>query len=115
MTDAVLFKLLDAEDWRRAKTEEFVAPSEVDRRDGYIHLSGADQVLDTADRHFAEVADVVALEIPLASVAGAVKYELAPNRGALFPHLYGPLAVNVVARTRRLVRVDGRFRFVDEA
>ena len=111
MTPDVVYKLVSAEDWRRAEREGVVAPSDVDRRDGFIHLSGPDQTLDTADRHFAEVRDVVALEVPLAAIAAAVRFEPAPKRGALFPHLYGVLETAAVSRVRPLVRVDGRFRF----
>ena len=115
MTQDVVYKLVAAEDWRRAAADGVVAPSEIDRRDGYIHLSGPDQVLDTADRYFGAVANVVALEIPLSAIDGALRFELAPKRGALFPHLYGALRTCDVARARPLARVDGRFRFADGA
>lgn len=110
-----VYKLLPAAAWARAAAEGVVAPSDVDRRDGYIHLSGADQVLDTADRYFGDVDDVVALEIPEHRIAAVLRYEHAPKRGALFPHLYGALPVSAVARVRPLRRIAGRFRFAEGA
>ncbi|MBY0422280.1 MAG: DUF952 domain-containing protein [Parvularculaceae bacterium] len=113
MTAAFVYKIVSAADWARAKATGIVAPSPVDVRDGYIHLSDPGQTLETADRHFADAADLVALEIPAERIAAALRYEPAPKRGALFPHLYGPLRSADVARVRPLRRVDGAFQFVD--
>lgn len=104
-----IYKILVAADWREAHA---VVPwSDDDRRDGFMHLSTAAQVLETARRHFAGKGGLVALEIDEAAVEGALRYEESRG-GALFPHLYGEVPVSAVTRARALVEGDdGSFAF----
>lgn len=114
MGSEVLYKLMRASDWARAMADGVAPWSEADRRDGYMHLSAPSQVLETARRHFAGVDDLVALVVPRATIENALKFELAPKRGELFPHLYGPLPAAAVTRVRTLVPcADGGFAFAD--
>ncbi len=109
-----VYRLATDAEWI-ATQERGVAPTrDIDERDGYIHLSTRAQVIDTANLHFAGVTDLWALEIPLAGVAGQVKFELAPKRGEKFPHLYGALRREHVARAVRIVDGDDGFRFGDD-
>ena len=58
--------------------------------DGYVHFSTADQVAETAAKHFAGVEGLVLAAFDAGSLGDALRWE--PSRGgALFPHLYGPL------------------------
>ena len=63
----------------------------IDVRDGYIHLSIAEQVRETAAKYFAGTNRLVLLTITANRVgADTLKWEV--SRGAaLFPHLYAPL------------------------
>lgn len=106
---ALLYKILPAADWRRTST--FVPWSDDDRRDGFMHLSTAAQVFESAARHFAGKRDLVALEIDGAAIAGALRYEKSRG-GALFPHHYGDLPRAAVRRARALIADDdGGFQF----
>ena len=50
----------------------------------------AEQVAETADRHFAGKADLLLVAVDAAALEPELKWE--PSRGgALFPHLYGEL------------------------
>lgn len=114
MSGEVLYKLMRASEWARARADGVAPWSEADRRDGYMHLSTPSQVLETARRHFAGADDLVALAVPRAAIDGALKFELAPKRGELFPHLYGPLPAAAVTRVRPLApRREGGFVFAD--
>lgn len=114
MSGEVLYKLMRASDWARAEAEGVAPWSDADRRDGYMHLSTPAQVLETARRHFAGARDLLALAVRRAAIEGALKFELAPKRGELFPHLYGPLPVAAVTGVRALVpQTDGSFAFAD--
>ena len=62
----------------------------LDARDGFIHLSSAAQVRDTAARHFAGRPDLLLVAVDAASLGGALRWEPSRN-GEPFPHLYGPL------------------------
>ena len=61
-----------------------------DRRDGFIHLSAADQLEGTLAKHFAREDGLVLLALDPARLGPHLKWE-ASRGGALFPHLYAPL------------------------
>jgi uncharacterized protein (DUF952 family) len=93
----VIYKLLSADEWARTRAEKKFDGSEVDRRDGYVHLSGRDQVVETAARHFAGRTGLVLLTIDPARLGEALRWE--PSRdNQLFPHLYAPLPIDAVTR-----------------
>ncbi|MEQ7153819.1 DUF952 domain-containing protein [Brevundimonas aurifodinae] len=95
MADRYVYKLLDAAEWRRALAEGVFLGSEVDRADGYIHLSTAAQLAETARKHFAGRTDLMRLTVDLEALGDAVVWE--PSRGgALFPHIYGPMPTTAV-------------------
>lgn len=103
----VAWKIADREDWRRARARGAYAGSALDRADGFIHLSAADQLAETAARHFAGRDDLTLLTVDLSGLA-EVRWE--PSRGgALFPHLYAALPIAAVTEARHLsVSADGR-------
>lgn len=70
-----------------------VAGTPLDVRDGFIHLSTAAQVRDTAGRHFAGAEDLVLVAMSPDSLD--VRWE-ASRGGDLFPHLYGALPLAAV-------------------
>ena len=74
-------------------------PLDDDRRDGFLHLSARDQVVETARRHYADVAELWVLEIDAAALGDALTWERSRG-GALFPHVHGeaPVAAVVAAR-----------------
>ena len=63
--------------------------SELDAKDGFIHLSTAEQVPATADRFFAATHKLCLLKIELERVAKDLKWEDADSN--CFPHVYGPM------------------------
>jgi uncharacterized protein (DUF952 family) len=106
-----IFKIMPAGEWAAAKAAGVYEGSAHDRRDGFIHFSTADQAAETAAKHFAGQADLVLLAIDPAPLGVALKWE--PSRGgALFPHLYAPLAASAVVAEHGLpLGPDGRHRF----
>lgn len=95
MTDAVAYKIIDAAEWREALAEGVYAGSEVDLADGYIHMSTADQLTETARKHYAGRENLMLLTVDLTALGDALVWE--PSRGgSLFPHIYGPLSVRAV-------------------
>lgn len=71
------------------------AGAPVDLADGYIHLSTADQLRGTLDKHFAGRADLWIAAVDLEVLGDAVKWEESRGR-ALFPHLYAALPLSAV-------------------
>jgi uncharacterized protein (DUF952 family) len=87
-----VYKILKAAEWADAVAEGAFGGSAVDRQDGYIHLSTADQAQETARRHFHGQTDLVLVRFDADALGAAIRWE--PSRGgALFPHHYGPLDV----------------------
>ena len=86
----ILYKIIDAEAWGVAVADGMFHGAAIDLRDGYIHLSTAAQVKETARLHFAGVTDLLLVAIHEAQVAGRLKWE-ASRGGQLFPHVYGTI------------------------
>jgi uncharacterized protein (DUF952 family) len=81
--------------WQAAEQAGVFTGAPVDRADGFIHFSTAEQTAETAARHFAGQSDLVLVAIDAAALGAALRYE--PSRGgALFPHLYGTLPLSAV-------------------
>lgn len=92
---ATAFKILTADQWARWQAEDLFHGAPVDLADGYIHLSAADQVQGTLDKHFADQSGLMLAEIELGRLGDAVRWE-ASRGGALFPHVYAPIPLDAV-------------------
>jgi uncharacterized protein (DUF952 family) len=90
---ALVYKVLSRTEWSDAERDGEFRGSEVDRRDGFIHLSAADQLEKTVMLWFADRDDLIVVAIEDGRLADALKWE--PSRGgALFPHYYGSLPLD---------------------
>ncbi len=97
----VIYKLLSSAEWDDALAAGAFTGSAVDRQDGFIHLSGADQVVETARRYFTGAPGLTLLSVEEERLGDALRWE--PSRGGqLFPHVYGPLPVAAVVAARAL-------------
>jgi len=96
-----IYKIMGRAEWAAAQVAGIYEGSEHDRRDGFIHFSTAEQAAETAAKHFAARDDLLLLTITTDGFGDALKWE--PSRGgALFPHLYAPLALEAVIKVREL-------------
>ena len=102
-----IYKIATRNDWSEALKNGVYAGSPDDHRDGFIHFSTRQQLLETARKHFSGRRDLVLIEIDPAPLGPALKWE--PSRGgALFPHLYADLPVSAAIWVRDLaLRDDG--------
>jgi uncharacterized protein (DUF952 family) len=92
-----IYKICDAAEWRAVERAGEFTGAPVDLADGYIHFSAADQVEETAAKHFAGQRDLVLVAVAADALGPALKWE--PSRGgALFPHLYGKLPLGPEGR-----------------
>ncbi|HEV2086744.1 MAG TPA: DUF952 domain-containing protein [Cryptosporangiaceae bacterium] len=113
MAQQIVYKILTAVEWAAAREVGAYQGSVVDQADGYIHLSGADQVAQTAARHFAGQTDLVLLGVDAGRLGAALRWE--PSRGGqLFPHLYLSLPVDAVV-TEHALGLDARTSAADLA
>lgn len=111
----VAYKLVDRADWDAARAVGAYAGSAVDLADGYVHMSTAAQVVETAAKHYRGRDDLVMVEVDLTVLGEALKWEVSRG-GDLFPHLYAPLPFAAALGERPLsVDADGVMRFRDGA
>ena len=99
------YKILTAQQWADWQATGIFAGAPVDLADGYIHLSTADQVTGTADKHFAGIEGCVVIRVDLIPLGDAVRWEVSRG-GALFPHVYAPLPLSAALAHGPLAR-DG--------
>lgn len=96
MTEPLLgYKVLTGEQMAELEGTGVFEGAPVDKADGYIHLSTAEQLDETVAKHFAGQEDLHVAAVDLAALGEAIKWE--PSRGgALFPHIYGVLPLSAV-------------------
>ncbi|TVP73920.1 MAG: DUF952 domain-containing protein [Rhodobacteraceae bacterium] len=92
--------------FRRAEWDDLVAQGEtlgapIDLSDGYIHFSTAQQVMETAARHFARESNLVLVAVAADALGADLRWETSRG-GALFPHLYRPLRLKDVTWDKAL-------------
>jgi uncharacterized protein (DUF952 family) len=107
----LIYKILPASLWHAAQENGQFEGSAVDLADGFIHFSTRDQVEETAAKWFAGQTELMLIGVDPSKVGDGLRYE--PSRGgALFPHLYAPLALVAVVSARPVpLRPDGTHDF----
>ena len=85
-----VYKVLTADEMAALERDGRFDGSDADRRDGFVHLSAADQLDGTVAKHFAGRDDLHLVAVDIDAHGGNLRWE--PSRGGeAFPHLYGPL------------------------
>ena len=98
---ALIFKICTSEEWAEAERNGAYSGSGLDRKDGFIHLSSAETVRDTAALYFADQPNLVLIAVDPEMLKAPLKWE--PSRGGqLFPHLFGMLNLDAVAWVKPL-------------
>lgn len=97
----LIYKIFRRPEWDAFRQAGRSSGAPVDLTDGFIHLSTAEQVTGTAEKHFAGESDLVLVAVETARLGEALKWE--PSRGgALFPHLYRELRAGDVVWDKSL-------------
>lgn len=86
----IVYKIVDEAAWREAQRAGTYRGSPDDLRDGFIHLSFADQIEATASRHFRNRTGLLLIAFSADTLGPSLKHE-ASRGDALFPHLYAEL------------------------
>ena len=85
----VIYRVVASEDWERTKTQGIVPLGGSDERDGFVHMSTQETMLETANRYFEPKEQPVVLEVEADALGDALKWEPVESRdGVMFPHLY---------------------------
>ena len=104
--DNQIYKVLTLNEWEKAQASGVII-TELDIKDGFIHLSSAAQLNATLSLYFAKEESVVLLQVDHSQTHDRIKFE-APippgNRSGSFPHYYGGLNIDAVSRVWHLKR-----------
>ena len=102
-----IFKVIDKEEWQKAKQSGTYCGSEKDIKDGYIHFSEEDQVEETLKKHFPNIENLVLLRVNAFKLEHLL-WEQASN-GDMYPHLYSSLDTTTVVNEYDLpLNEDGK-------
>lgn len=100
--DNIAYKILTAAECAALQAGAFNgAPA--DLADGYIHLSTASQLDETAAKHFSGQTKLYIAAVDLAALGEKIRWEVSRN-DALFPHLYGRLEASAILSIFPLTR-----------
>ena len=100
-----IYKIINANEWKKAKDKGSYSGSSKDLKDGYIHFSGEEQVEGTLKKFYQNQKDLILLKVETLHLNSLV-WEQASD-GNMFPHLYSSLDVsNVVDEFRILLEGD---------
>lgn len=106
-----IYKICPRAMWVEAQKTGVFEGAPVDLQDGYIHFSTAEQVRETAAKHFAGQDDLLLVSVDDERLGDALKYEISRG-GKEFPHLYAPLDLSAVVETIPLpLGDDGQHQF----
>lgn len=98
-----VFKLLRPDEYRRLLADGEYAGSADDLRDGFVHLSAADQWQATRAKWFADNDEVWLVAVNSAALGSDLRWKVSRG-GALFPHLYRALLASDVVSAQQLFR-----------
>ena len=93
-----VYKILTISEWREAKALGEIETA-LDRNDGFIHLSTAQQLAGTLAFYFKDFDSLILLQINTQDFKDEIIFEkavLAGDRSGKFPHLYGILKVEKI-------------------
>jgi len=110
----MIYKVLTLNEWKLAK-ETGVIITNVDKNDGFVHLSTARQLNATLSMYFQDSSKVMLLEVSHNKVKKILKYEptnSGSSRKGFFYHLYGDLLIEYVSKFWLLER--GAFNIPNE-
>ena len=89
-----IYKIIDKNDWYKARISGSYSGSSKDIEDGYIHFSGEDQVLGTLKKYYKSKKNLVLLKVETLNLDHLL-WEQASD-GNMFPHLYSPLDIKFI-------------------
>ena len=90
-----VYKILRKSEWKAFQDEGVFLGSEADVRDGFIHLSKADQLDRVIKKYFNNIVPLYIVKFKEKAFLKKLKWEKASN-GDLYPHYYGFLSIQDV-------------------
>ena len=101
-----VYKILTLEQWDNASKTGFIV-TELDKKDGFVHLSTSSQLALTLSLFFSEHEKLVLLQLNQEEIKDSLIFEdpiPKGERSGLFPHLYNDLLVTQISGVWHLER-----------
>lgn len=108
----LIYKIFRGPEWAHMQANGETAGAPIDLTDGFIHLSGGDTVVKTAELYFAGLDDLILVAIEAQGLDG-LKWETSRD-GAPFPHLFRNLRMDDVVWHKPLPVINGQHQFPAE-
>lgn len=111
-TDSVIkpiFKICTQHEWQEAVRDGFYRGSELDLKDGFIHLSTLEQVKETAQLYFKGIDHLVLVAVDPSGLE--IKYEES-RHGQMFPHLFSDLPVKAALHIQPISLDENRIPII---
>jgi len=89
-----IFKIVDIDEWKKAKDSGTYSGSSKDIEDGFIHFSGEDQVKGTLEKYYSKQKNLVLLKVETLKLDHLIWEQT--SDGNMFPHLYSSLDLSNV-------------------
>ena len=89
-----IFKIIDKDEWQKAKQNGVYNGTDKDKKDGYIHFSEENQVPETLKKYYPNKENLILLKVNAFKLEHLL-WEQASN-GDMYPHLYSPLDIKNV-------------------
>jgi len=113
MAKRLIYHICRRQDWQSAEKTGLYDGGIDNWTDEFIHFSTAQQVAESAGRHYSKVAGLVLIAVNADDLGPTLKWE-SSRGGQFFPHLYGPLlTVKVQSVCDLPLREDGFHQFPD--
>tara|TARA_B100000900_G_C19953088_1_gene462492 strand:+ start:27 stop:395 length:369 start_codon:yes stop_codon:yes gene_type:complete len=106
MKNQNVYKILSIEEWNKAQKLGYIN-TDLDKKDGFIHFSSANQLAATLELYFSDHEEVMLLMPNMKKIETDLKYEL-PDTGSMrkgfFAHLYGDLMIEDIQKSWQIKR-----------
>jgi uncharacterized protein (DUF952 family) len=101
MTNLQIYKMLTLQEWQEFQDNQIFDGSELDIKDGFIHMSFAEQIDGIRQKFFKEISPVVLLSLDTQKFdASFFKVEANKPNGNQYPHYYGQLNIEMVVEAK---------------
>ena len=89
-----IYKIIDSNEWQKAKEKRLYTGSKKDLQDGFIHFSGEEQVESTLKKYYSNEKNLILLKVETLKLDHLIWEQ--SSDGNMFPHLYSPLEIKCV-------------------
>ena len=101
-----IYKIIDNDEWQKAKKSGLYSGSTKDLEDGYVHFSDEKQIEGTLKKYYLNKKNLLLLKVDTLNLDHLLWEQ--GSDGNMFPHLYSTLDIkNVVTEYEIILNEDG--------